>query len=258
MGGKFDPDPAAKMLADAWRDGRQLIELPLEARPQTLDEGYDLQDAVIALLREPTAGWKLGVGSRAGMRMTGLGKPLMGRVLASHRYANGDTVRLPHRLPVTYEFEIAFVLGRDIAPGESLAAPLDAVAEMRTTFELVVSRFVNRRAVGWPSFTGDSVGFEALVVGNTIQPGQIAEVGHSVVISVDGKETARGLTGDDLTDPIASFGQLIAHAKARAITLRRGEIATLGVIGKPFDAAGDVEVVARYLDTELRFKTVAP
>lgn len=80
-----------------------------------------------------------------------------------------------------------------------------------------------------------------------------------MVVSVDDQETARGLSGDDLTDPLASFNGLIAHARERGITLKRGEIVTTGAIGKPFDIAGNsVEVVARYLDSELRVRTQVP
>ena len=43
----FDPAPAASILADAWRSGEQLTELPAEIRPQTLAQGYDIQDRLI-------------------------------------------------------------------------------------------------------------------------------------------------------------------------------------------------------------------
>ena len=70
-------------------------------------------------------------------------------MLASRRFDSGAVIPVPDRAPVTVEFEIAYVLGRDIAPSETAAAPWDAVAEIRTTVELVRSRFVDRRAVGW-------------------------------------------------------------------------------------------------------------
>jgi 2-keto-4-pentenoate hydratase len=250
MSTAYDPAPAARMLAEAWRSGRQLQELPPEVRPATLAQGYDLQDAMLARMDGRLAGWKLGVGSRAAMRGAKLDRPLVGRLLASHVHGNGDRVLLPNSAPVTVEFEIAFVLGRDIAPDDALPAPLAAVERMHTTYELVLSRFVNRRAVGWPSFVGDSVGFEALVVGDDID--DIEGVGTSVEISVDGREVARGLEGEELTDPIASFGYLIDHARERGVTLKRGEVATLGAIGKPFDVSSSAEVVARYLGRELR------
>jgi 2-keto-4-pentenoate hydratase len=249
---RYDPAPAARALADAWRSGKQLTELPVEIRPRGLDEGYDLQDALMREMAEPIAGWKLGVGSRAALRSTGLQRPLVGRLLASHVHGNGSVVRLPNASAVTVEFEIAFVLGRDLSPTDWLPDPLDAVSAMHVTFELVLSRYLNRVAVGWPSFAGDSVGFEALVVGEAFARSDMARVAQSVVIEADGREVARALSGDDLTDPVASFTYLIAHARERGVTLKRGEIATLGAIGKPFDVQGGGTIVARYLDSELR------
>ncbi len=247
----YDPRIAAATIADAWKSGRQLQELPTTARPSSLAEGYDLQEAMLAANAQPIAGWKLGVGSPAGMRAGKLDRPLVGRVLSPRLYHSGDTVRLPNAAPVTVEFEIAFVFGRDIAPTDRISDHLEAVSEVRTTFELVLSRFVNRRAVGWPSFVGDSVGFEALVVGMPFDRARMAEVASSVVITSDGNEMARGLSGDELTDPLASLDFLIAHARERGQTLKRGEIATLGAIGKPFDVTGAAAIEARYLDAKL-------
>ncbi len=256
MSANFDPTPAARMLAEAWRSGKQISELPVEIQPRNLNEGYDVQDQLFAQMNEPLAGWKLGVGSPAAMRGAGLDRPLVGRILASHCHHSGDTVQLPSAAPITVEFEIGFVLGRDIAPGTTLASPLDAVASVHATFELVLSRFVNRRAAGWPSFAADGVGFEALIVGDPIDPAQIDDVARTVVVSLDGKETARGLGGDDLTNAIASLGYLINHARDRGVTLKRGELVSTGANAKPFDVAGaDFEIVARYLQSELRART---
>lgn len=248
----YDPNPAARMLADAWRAGRRLAELPTPIRPQSLDEGYELQDALMRQMNEPIAGWKLGVGSPAAMRGANLKRPLVGRVLKSHVHESGSEVRLPNAAPVTVEFEIAFVLGRDIAPADAIADPLDAVSAMRTTFELVLSRFADRRAVGWPSFVGDSVGFEALIVGPELARGDMARIPESVAIEVNGREAARGLAGDELTDPVAAFAYLRDHARERGLTLKRGEIVTLGAIGKPFELPEGGTIAARYLGTELR------
>ena len=250
----FDPGPAASLLAKTWRDSGQIKELPEAMRPRTLAEGYDAQEALVAEMGG-VAGWKLGLGSAAGMRGGGLDRPLAGRVLRAYMHAKGDTVRLPNAAPATVEFEIAFVFGQDIAPADRLADPLKAVAEMRVTFELVMSRFVNRRAAGWPSFVADSVGFGALVVGDPIT--DIEAVASAVVIDVDGEEVARGLTGDEATYPVTAFNYLIEHARDRGATLRRGEIATLGAVGKPFDLARNGRVTARYPGGALDFRLEA-
>jgi 2-keto-4-pentenoate hydratase len=254
MNKPFDPAPAASLLATHWRNGTQSTELPAEIRPRTLQEGYAVQDRLIAVMSEKTAGWKLGVGSPLAMRNAGLDRPLVGRILASHCYRSGDAVRLPNQAPATVEFEIVFVLGRDIEPSEALNSPLDAVSTTHPAFELVLSRFADRRAAGWPSFVGDSVGFEASVIGDPIDPAQIAEVIRTVTVT-GGKDMARGLSGDDLTDPVKSLEYLIAHARERGIVLKRGELVSTGAIAKPFDLAVPAEIVARFLDSELRVQT---
>lgn len=253
----FDSAPAAALLAAHWRTGTQLTALPPEMRPRNLSEGYDVQDRFVAETGEALAGWKLGVGSPAAMRSAGLDRPLIGRLLASHCHRSGDTVPLPDAAPVTVEFEIAFILGRDIAPDDAPVAPLAAVVSTHPAFELVRSRFVDRRTVGWPSFAADNVGFEASILGDAIDPYQIGEVIRTVVVSVDGKEKARGLAGDELTDPVKSLGHLMAHARERGATLRQGEIVTTGAIGKPFDIpGGSVEIVATFLGSTLRVRTL--
>lgn len=49
----FDSNPAAALIADAWKSGRQLTELPEAARPSDLAQAYDLQDPMVAAMGEP-------------------------------------------------------------------------------------------------------------------------------------------------------------------------------------------------------------
>ena len=254
----YDPAPAARLLAEARKTGRQLESLPESARPANLAEGYRLQDAFISATGEPIGGWKIGLGTVTQMKGAKLDAPLAGRILSSRFHRDGDTVRLPNAAPVTVEFEIAFVLGRDVAPGDLVLEPMEVITEVRPTFELVLSRFVDRRAVGWPSFAGDSVGFEALIVGQPIDPREMSNVWESVVITVDGQEMARGLTGDDCTDPPTAFSHLMMNARERGHTLKKGEICTLGIVGKPFDITGDVQVEARWNGGRLGYSMQRP
>jgi len=221
----FDPAPAAAALAHAWRSGVQLAELPLAIRPRSIDEGYAVQDALIDAMAEPTAGWKLGVGSPVAMRQTGLGHPLVGRVLAPRCHASGASFALARGTAITVEFEIAF--------------------------EIVRSRYLDRRAVGWPSFAADSVGFAALAVGPPIDVAQIARVTEEVVVTLDGNEAARGLQGDEWSDPLAGLAALLVHARERGVTLRRGEIVSAGAIARPFTVERDARLCATACGVEL-------
>ena len=256
MSDVFDPAPAAAMLAEAWRSGALLTELPPFLRPQTLAQGYDIQDRLVATLDRPVVGWKLGVGSTAQKRQSGVGRSIAGRILGSHLYHGGDTVPLPNAAPVTVEFEIAYLLGRDVRPDEPAFPVMDAVAEVRVAFELVLSRFTDRRAVGWPSFAADNAGFQALILGDRIGADQVPDLVRSLVVSADSQEAASSLSGDDATDPQAALADLVATARERGMVLPRGSIVSTGTVSKPFNvAAASAEISARFLGVELGFRT---
>jgi len=254
---EFDPAPAAHLLARAWHDDTQIVELPAPLRPRSLREGYDVQDLLASQLGEATVGWKLGVGSPDAMRKARLDRPVVGRVTASRRFDAGATVELRSTAPATIEFEIAFVLARNIAPGEAPSVPITVVQSIHMTCEVVRARYVDRRAVGWPSFVADDSAFRALVVGSSISAASAQRVAHTVVVHVDGREAARGVQGGERTDPVASLKALLAHASDRRITLRRGELVSTGTVSVPFDVAQPrAEIVASAAGAELGFRLV--
>lgn len=259
MSAVFDPGPAASALADALRTGQQLVALPAEIRPSTLSQGYDVQDRFLALLGEPVAGWKLGVGSPKGKRDAGLARAIAGRILTSRLYRPGETAPLPNSAPMTVEFEICFVLGRDVEPGAVPGSPMAAVSATHVAFELVLSRFVDRRAVGWPSFAADNAAFQALVLGEAVDPARIGEIAGAVVVSQDGKDMARGLVGDDAIDPVSALGEMFAHARERGMTLPAGTLVSTGTLSKPFTIAGHgADIVARFPGAALHIRTSVP
>lgn len=246
-------DAAAAWMTDLWRSGRQATALPADLRPATIADGYDIQDRFIAGLGLPIAGWKLGVGSPRQRAETGAGGSIAGRIFAAKCHQPGDTIALPDLAPVTVEFEIAYVLGRDILPGEPAIDPMTAVAEARVTFELVRSRFTDRRAVGWPSFAADNAAFEALVIGATIDGTSLAA---SAVVLVDGEERARALTGEDATDPVQAYVDFVATARRRDMILPKGSIISTGTVTRPFNIEGAARIEARYLDQTVGFRTM--
>jgi 2-keto-4-pentenoate hydratase len=253
----FDAAPAAHLLATAWRDDTQIVELPATVRPRNLREGYDIQDFVAARLGDATVGWKIGVGSPNALGKAGLDRPVVGRVTASRRFDAGATVELRSLAPVTIEFEIALVLACDIPPGDAPATPITAVESIHITCEVVRARYVDRRAVGWPSFVADNSGFRALVVGSSISAASAQRMADTVIVHVDGREAARGVQGDERTDPLASLSALLAHAAERGITLRRGDIVSTGTVSVPFDLArASADLAASSAGAELGFRLV--
>lgn len=242
MSQSFDPAPAAALLAGAMNAASRIDVIPEAQRPRTIPEGYDVQDRLAAdalkggPLRDKPAGWKLGLGSRNGMKGAKLDRPLIGRVFAGRLFKNNAEIAAPAGAKALIEIEMAFTLSRDVVPTETVANPLDVVGEANLVSEIVLSRFVDRSVVGLPSFAADSVGFHALVIGPRVTYAQLAAINRSLAVTLDGRLAVNAQTGDDALDPVEMMGYLMAHARDRGITLRRGEIVTTGTLSKPFDA----------------------
>ncbi len=259
MNGAFDPNKAASILAQAWRGGLLMTELPEAARPQTMAQGYDIQDRLMQQMGLSSVGWKLGIGSQAQKRDLGVGRSVAGRIPANALYRDGETVELPNAAPVTVEFEIAYILGRDILPNEPAFPVLDAVSETLVSFELVLSRFMDRRAVGWPSFAADNGACQAVVLGDTIATSEIPALVESLIVLVDGEEKARAVTGDDVTDPASALADLVAIARERGMILPKGSIISTGTVSRPFNVtAASARISARFLGRELAIHTRSP
>jgi 2-keto-4-pentenoate hydratase len=255
MTSTFDSALAVALLTDAWKTGAQMTALPEAARPRTVDEGYDVQDRLVTAIEREFGGWKLGVGSHKAKAASGHGRSIAGRVLRRRMFGPGDTIPLPNDAPVTIELEVAFVLARDVLPGEKVDDPMSVVGEVLLTAELVRARFVDRRSVGWPSFAADNSGFEALVVGPSINFSRLEELRSTLVVEVDGGVRVRACEGEDITDPVSALADLIHYASERHMTLPKSAIVSTGTQSVPFNISGAVSVVAKCLSSELTFST---
>ena len=248
----FDPRPAAKLLAEAWRSGNPIDVLPDGIRPNDVNEGYDVQDLVMAEIAKPIVGWKLGLGSAPQKVQTGVGRAIAGCILGSHLFKHGADIPVPAIGAAVIEFEIGFILGRDIRPDEGAFPAMDAVGEVCVTYEIVFSRFKDRLAAGWPSFAADNGAFHALVMGPTVEPARLGFLAQTLSVSANGEEMAGAIIGDLATDPTASFADLIAVAKERKWVLPKGSIISTGTLSKPFNVSGaETRLHARFLGQEL-------
>lgn len=251
-------ESAVDLLLTARRERRRMIALPEALRPADMSCGYNMQDRLVERIGDEVLGWKLGVGSAKLKRQSGLGRSIAGRILKSRLFGPEARVGLTFVAPVTIEFEVAFLLCADVSPGDSIEAR-GKITEARIAFELVQSSFVDRRAAGWPSFTADNSGFEALILGDLIDAADIPRLLDSLVVSVDGAAKAGAATGEDATDPWQAFDDLVALARERRIVLTKGSLISTGSASLPFavaQASGDV--VAAYLGKTLRFRFEAP
>ena len=237
----FDSERAAAGLAMAWRNGLQPAALRQEVRPPTLADGYHIQDRLIDLLGHPVVGWKVGMAGRNAYRAAGLERPVFGRVLGPRCFVNGDVVVVPRDRIVTVELELVLVIAEDVHAGAEITTGMIQSAHLG--FEIVCSRLPDRQSIGVAATVADNTVSHAVVLGEAVDFASFAELAAQAMVIADRKAAASGLRGDDLPDPLAVLGHLIAHLAERGRTLRRGDVVFTGTLTKPFDIAAPSELI---------------
>jgi 2-keto-4-pentenoate hydratase len=223
---------AVALLANAYRTGKPVVELPGPCGPGTEAEAYSIQDALIGHCGWRPWGWKVGATNGAAQRLLGLPGPFSGRLLEHSCHADGARVPLAGGRPALVEAEIAFRLGADLTPGqapftcERVAA---AVAVAMPAIEVVYPRFVDWLAVGGLQIIADNGAHGCFVSGAETAAWDSAGMADlAVTLSINGATAAEGTPHNVLGHPLASLVWQADHAAARGRTLRKGEVITTG------------------------------
>jgi len=250
-----EPDltKGADRLAAAWRDGLRLDALPDAERPQTLDQAYAMQARFVALTGG-ASGWKIAGASPRGLREDAPMPPALGRLLPSRMFASGTTLRVPDGAVFTLEVEAAVVFARDVAPARDAFDPASMIARAMVAVEVVCSRFVDRKAVGFPSFVADNAAFHAFIQGEALPGGAASPwLASPAALYHDGVAVAEALTGEARTDPLLALGHLWKVFAANGTTIAAGDTVTTGTLTVPLDTDAPGEYEARLGEASLRF-----
>ncbi|MBP0632743.1 fumarylacetoacetate hydrolase family protein [Cupriavidus sp. AcVe19-1a] len=231
----FDPRNPALRLASASRTGMALKDLPADERPQTLEQGYAVQAAFVDGLGDGIAGWKLAGASPRGLRGELPNPPATGLLGHSRIVQSGGTVQLPPGRSATLEVEVAFCFARAVSPAHDAFDAASMIAYATVAVEVVCSRFLDRKAVGQPSFVADNVGFHALVLGDKLEFCDSASFDEDAGLWRDGERIANGMTGDDRTKPFLSLGHLWEKLRKQGSKIAEGSLVTTGTLTVPVD-----------------------
>jgi 2-keto-4-pentenoate hydratase len=136
---KPQQEGAAQFLAAARRSSRPGARLPESCRPADFESAFAIQRRVGEILELTTGGWKCSVPSRTGqLNVARILAPFIVRTSRCAVDATGATVKI--------EPEIAFVMGRELAPRDmpySEAEVRAAIAETRLVLELLGTRYAD-------------------------------------------------------------------------------------------------------------------
>jgi 2-keto-4-pentenoate hydratase len=206
---------ASRLLA-ARRQGTR-IALAGADRPADFEEGFAIQERVVAELDSPVIGWKV-------MEVAG-GPVIFAPLLEQGLVAAGSTWTVTGGEPAGIELEIAFRMARDVPAGVSGDELRDATGSAHVVFELCQSRIADPAAAPRHVMLADCIANAGLVVGPAIAPwSEPGLKGRAGRLLVDGALHAEGKSAD----PFAALKLLPAALERRGKSLRAGQIVITG------------------------------
>ena len=207
-------DAIAARLTAARREGSRIN---LDDAPRDIEEGFAVQDRVVAMLGEPILGWKV-------IEMP-TGAVIFAPLLAGGQVPAGGTWRVKGTEPAGIELEIAFRMARDVTAGAGPGAIVDAVGSAHVVFELCQSR--NAAPESLPRHVGlaDCILNAGIVVGDEISGWRTKDLASVPGrLWVDGKLLIEGKSAK----PIRALEVLAPALAARGKALKAGHVVITG------------------------------
>lgn len=241
-------EQAAQFLLAARGDHRAIEAFPPECNPQTVEEGYAIQERLGALWGLSQVGWKVGALGPVPQQAMGIGEPIFGRVWEPYLIEGTEAeVAASAFMMRGVECEFAFRLGADLPPragGYDLDAVRAAVASVHPAIEIVNTYWKTGLATKGPNVIADNGTNGGLMVGPAIAEWENQDLAAAeVVCTVDGEETGRGTGALVLGDPVNSLHWLANRASSLGYGLAAGQYVTTGTMtGCPFLAPGQTAI----------------
>ena len=241
---------AAQTLHSAWISGKVIPDLPADCKPQTIDEGHEVQSLLVERLGYEVGGWKLAASSPAALRANKLSGPNYGRLFSQSIVASPAILKSAEFHAPDMEPEFAFRLATDLPARlesygtEEVAA---AVGSAHLAIETANSRYGDHNIVGFPGVIADVAGSGALVVGPEVAEWRELDLARiPVSLKFDGEVVAPGFEGESRCVPLEVLVWLANELSRRGLGLNSGETVTTGTSAKPTRAAAGQVVTADF------------
>ena len=221
-------------LYEAWLT-RQVVE-PLKGRYGSLsiDDSYAIQRVFVeSRIRGGASliGKKIGVTSRAVMRMLEVYQPDFGVLLSDMLFSDGQAIEVQQFIQPKIEGEIAFVLKQDLAgPGVGVAQVLAATECLVPCLEIVDSRIRDWR-ITIEDTIADNASCGALVLGGgAVDPLDVELAECGMVLERNGEIFGTGAGAAALGSPANSVAWLANTLGRFGSGLRAGEVVLSGAL----------------------------
>jgi 2-oxo-3-hexenedioate decarboxylase len=241
----MDTDRLAHKLADAVRTRTAIAPLTDEV-DLTIDQAYDVQDAVLDLL-DPGGSRlaaKLGLTSRAKQQQMSVDEPLYGFYTDAAALDLGEPLQVDDWIQPRAEPEIAFLTARPLAgPGVTAAHVLAATEAVMPALDILDSRFSGYKFT-LADVTADDASAARYLVGAPVPVAGIDLATVGCVFERNGELVATAAGAAVLDHPAAAVAWFVRKLADRGRELPAGSIVLAGALTAaiPVTAGDEVRV----------------
>jgi 2-keto-4-pentenoate hydratase len=240
---------AAEIIADNLLAHSRLEFLPVELRPQDLDDAYTVQERLNGILVErgfgDPVGYKIGCTTKVMQDYMNIHEPSFGEVFAPTVHRNSATLRHDDYAEPGVEAEIAVLLGTDLpmsgAPYDREQVA-DAVEACMASVELVDARYFDYRELDAPTMVADNFFNAACILADPVTDWRgldLAEVQGRM--EINGETVGTGAGALIMGHPLEALAWLANRLAERGRELKAGEFVTLGsVVTTKWVSQGDL------------------
>lgn len=244
-------DEAAAFLWRTRIEQRRIEALPDHLRPQSLAEGYAIQDAMVAVAAQPVSGWKIAATSKAGQEHIGVTEPLAGRLFKTFILQDGARLPAAPLHMAVIEAEFAFRMGRELKPREAAyekTEACDAVGALHLAIEVPDARFERFAEIGPAQIVADDAFASWFVLGPQVNEWRRLDLSVQKVRALkNGALFAEGVGANALGDPRIALTWIANHLSQRGIGLKEGDIITTGTCITPAAIGPGDQMVAEFV-----------
>ncbi len=231
---------------------QQAQALPKLEQALSLQQGYSLQGEALAQASVALGGWKVALSGALAQARLGLSEPVYGWLSADMQRASDSALPLAQLIAPKLEVEVAFELGRDIAPGEhDDASLLAAVLRMAPAFEVADCRWQ-----GWRFDIGAFLADDAAAALYCLGPWQAfdAQACRRIDCQLMHDDAALG-SAEAGEIPEQNLLWLLRRLLADGQPLRAGQVILSGALLAPMDVQkGQYKVQMMGVELALRFE----
>lgn len=240
----------AAPIVKARLEGKKLTDYPGQV-PDSIDEAYVIQDALIRAMDSPVVGWKVGATAAAARKRLGLDEPFSGPIFEQCALPSPARVSLAESDLRIVEAEIGFCMKKTLVPRShpyTTENIITSIGTVHPVFELANKRLPGtfKDDVRW--FVADGGLNQALIYGTGIKflPG-MELIAETVNVSIDDKHFSQGIGANAMGNPLDVVVWLANHLSARGIALKTGNWIATGLICDMVFAELGAKITAEYL-----------